>query len=244
MHRLISSLLASTHIPLFMDGRPWRALPAQSLVGADSGGGSGGGRGGSEAAEAAASTSASASSAAWASVSKASSKLVRTVDGGLLEFIGVASAQQLLSHGVPEGSAAVTLEASRDDDFMAACREHGWSMLKPIGTEHFIGYGERYVESQAALGAAGALAALEPYRRQPAARRQRRESSRTRARRTGGAAAATTIYSEAAVRSRQLSLSGAMRPPSSFAGRWMLFWVAVLALLLAAWRPWWRSVSS
>lgn len=92
-------------------------------------------------------------------------EVVRAVDGGFLEFFGLATAQQLLSYGAPADSPAVVLDATRDAAFGAACCAHNWSMLKPIGTEHFIEYGARYVEEQAALGSAGELAPLVPYLR-------------------------------------------------------------------------------
>jgi hypothetical protein len=94
--------------------------------------------------------------------------VIRAVDGGFLEFCGLATNHDLLMHGAPEGSAAVFLDAARDTAFMEACEAHGWSRLKPTGTEHFIEYGARYIEAQTALGQAGELAPLAPYLRERA----------------------------------------------------------------------------
>lgn len=132
--QLISCLLASAHIPYFMDGKFSRTLPAEAIGGA-------------------------------AALPSHCSPSLRAVDGGLLEFIGLVSAQQILSHGAPPGSPPIALSAEADADFQAACAAHGWHMLNPNGTDHFIEYGARYVEAQAALGAAGRLAPLAPYRR-------------------------------------------------------------------------------
>ena len=90
---------------------------------------------------------------------------VRAVDGGFLEFFGIATMKALLTFGSGAGRAVVFLDAMRDPVFIDACRAHGWNALSPAGTEHFIEYGARYVEEQAALGAAGELAALLPYLR-------------------------------------------------------------------------------
>ena len=93
---------------------------------------------------------------------------ISAVDGGFLEFFGVATAEQLLTHGARVGlrreqppPPAILLDALRDASFTAAMRAHGWSMLNPVGTEHFMEYGAAYVEEQAALGTSGCLAPLD-----------------------------------------------------------------------------------
>lgn len=131
---LIASLMASTHIPFFMDGRFSRSLADGRC--------------------AASSTKGAAA--------------ISAVDGGFLEFFGVATAEQLLTHGARVGlrreqppPPAILLDALRDASFTAAMRAHGWSMLNPVGTEHFMEYGAAYVEEQAALGTSGCLAPLD-----------------------------------------------------------------------------------
>jgi hypothetical protein len=72
------------------------------------------------------------------------------------------------------------LDAANDTTFMAACTQHGWTRLKPDGTDLFIQYGAAFIEAQLALGANGALAPLEGRRRRKPkrARHQRCAESR------------------------------------------------------------------
>ena len=128
---LISCLMASTHIPLFMDGHFSRSLSDGDPL-------------------------------------DAGAARISAVDGGFLAFFGLATEASLLSFGTASGSKPVTMDANNDLAFKAACKAHGWSMLKPYGTEHFLEYGARYVEAQIALGADGALAPIARYMRKPA----------------------------------------------------------------------------
>ena len=141
---LIFSLMASTHIPFFMDGCFTRTLPDTTTT----------------------CTTTTVPAAA-------SPGTIRVVDGGFLEFLGLATPESLLTHGCTQQQrqqTKVVLDALRDPTFTAACKKHGWSALKPVGTEHFLEYGALYVEEQAALGAHGALAPLDARLRVPRAK--------------------------------------------------------------------------
>ena len=139
--QLIACLMASTHIPFFMDGRFGRRLEGGALLEADE-------RDDEQPHEAPVRASRRA-------------KPVLVADGGILEFFGVRSQHSLLTHGTPRDASTLVLDPMRDDVFMAACAEHGWSMLKPEGADQFIAYGRAFVERHAALGAAGQLKPLE-----------------------------------------------------------------------------------
>ena len=153
--QLISCLMASTHIPYFMDGKFARSLPRDDLQldGTNTSTSSAAGRGSSRCA------------------SVAEKPIVRAADGGFLEFFGRTTSHDLLTGFKAAGASssstddaatttAILLDPLRDASFMAACNAHGWSMLKPYGTEHFITYGRDYVRSQLAMGLAGELAPL------------------------------------------------------------------------------------
>ena len=107
--------------------------------------------------------------------SVAEKPIVRAADGGFLEFFGRTTSHDLLTGFKAAGASsstddaatttAILLDPLRDASFMAACNAHGWSMLKPYGTEHFITYGRDYVRSQLAMGLAGELAEEAPLQR-------------------------------------------------------------------------------
>lgn len=124
---VVSSLMASTHIPFFMDGRP-------------------------------------------------TSRHVRgAADGGLLTFLGLASALSVFfddaelpaadGGGSPGLPAAIVLSAEHDAEFGAACRANGWRRLSMRGSERFSDFGASWVRREADLGAGGSLAVLAPFRR-------------------------------------------------------------------------------
>ena len=140
--QLIACLMASTHIPWFMDGRFGRRLEGGALL------------------EAGDEPDDERPHEAPVCASRRA-KPVLVADGGILEFFGVQSQHSLLTHGTSHDASTLVLDPLRDDAFMAACAEHGWSMLKPDGADQFIAYGRAFVERHAALGATGQLKPLE-----------------------------------------------------------------------------------
>jgi hypothetical protein len=133
---LIGCLMASTHIPFFMDGRLTRTLSvsrdrasARSYRAVDGG--------------------------FLEFLGLKSPKALFRGSRGRLRAAAAAAADEHL----------VLLDPFKDGAFVSACSAHGWSMLRPDGVIEFIEYGAHFVEEQARLGPRGCFASLAPLAR-------------------------------------------------------------------------------